>query len=41
MSEYKGQMSILRPDQIKNCVAKIQTIEINETRIFKNDIKVH
>jgi len=40
MSEYKGQMSILRPDQIKNCVAKIQTIEINETRIFKNDIKV-
>ena len=40
MSEYKGQISILRPEQIKNCVAKIQTIEINETRIFKNDIKV-
>ena len=40
MSEYKGQMSILRPDQIKNCVAKIQTIEINETRIFNKDIKI-
>ena len=41
MSEYKGQISILRPEQIKNCVSKIQTIEINETRIFKNDIKLH
>ena len=40
MSEYKGQVSILRPEQIKNCVAKIQTIEINETRVFNNDIKV-
>jgi len=40
MSEYKGQISILRPEQIKNCVSKIQTIEINETRIFKNDIKI-
>ena len=40
MSEYKGQISILRPEQIKNCVAKIQTIEINETRIFKDEIKV-
>ena len=40
MSEYKGQVSILRPEQIKNCVAKIQTIEINETRIFNNDIKI-
>ena len=40
MSEYKGQISVLRPDQIKNCVAKIQTIEINETRIFKDVIKV-
>ena len=33
MSEYKGQMSILKPEQIKNCVSKIETIEINETRI--------
>ena len=40
MSEYKGQISILRPEQIKNCVSKIQTIEINETRVFKKDIKV-
>jgi integrator complex subunit 11 len=40
MSEYKGQISILRPEQIKNCVAKIQTIEINETRVFNKDIKV-
>ena len=40
MSEYKGQISILRPEQIKNCVTKIQTIEINETRIFKDEIKV-
>jgi integrator complex subunit 11 len=40
MSEYKGQISILRPEQIKYCVSKIQTIEINETRIFKNDIKI-
>ena len=40
MSEYKGQMSILKPEQIKNCVSKIETIEINETRIYKNDIKV-
>jgi integrator complex subunit 11 len=40
MSEYKGQISILRSEQIKNCVAKIQTIEINETRVFNKDIKV-
>jgi integrator complex subunit 11 len=40
MSEYKGQVSILRPEQIINCVKKIQTIEINETRVFKKDIKV-
>ena len=40
MSEYKGQISILKPEQIKNCVSKIQTIEINETRIFKDEIKV-
>ena len=30
MSEYKGLISILTPEQIKNCVSKIQTIEINE-----------
>ena len=40
MSEYKGEKGILRPEQIKNCVSKIQTIEINETRIFNNDIKI-
>ena len=40
MSDYKGEGSILKPEQIKNCVSKIETIEINETRIYKNDIKV-
>ena len=40
MSEYKGERSILRPEQIVECVSKIQTIEINETRIFKNEIKI-
>ena len=35
ISEYKGKASILRPKQIKNFLAKIQTKEINETRIFK------
>ena len=41
MSEYKGKASILRPEQIKNCVEKIQAIEIIETRIFKKDIKIN
>ena len=40
MSEYKGQINILKPEQIKNFVNKIETIEINETRIYENDIKV-
>ena len=40
MSEYKGQISILKPEQIKNFVNKIEMIEINETQIYKNDIKV-
>ena len=40
MSEYKGQINILKPEQIKNFVNKIETIEINETQIYKNDIKV-
>ena len=29
MGEYKGQNSILSPDQIKLCVNKIKTIELN------------
>ena len=40
MSDYKGVASILKTEQIKNCVKKIETIEINETRIFNKDIKV-
>ena len=40
MGEYKGQSSILTPEQIKICVDKIQTIEVNETKIFKKNIKV-
>ena len=40
MGEYKGQNSILSPDQIKLCVNKIKTIELNETKIFKKNIKV-
>jgi len=40
ISDYRGEKSPLTPKQITDCVSKIQTIEIGETRIIKNRIKV-
>lgn len=34
ISEYRGEKSILRPDQILSCMEKIQTIEIGEEKII-------
>ena len=40
MSDYIGQKSLLLPEQIDNCIKKITTIEVNETKVFHNKIKV-
>lgn len=40
ISDYKGEKSPLSSAQITNCVSKIQTIEIGETKVIKNRIKV-
>lgn len=40
ISDYRGEKSPLSPQQIINCVSKIQTIEIGETKVIKNRIKV-
>lgn len=40
ISDYRGEKSPLTPKQITDCVNKIQTIEIGETKIIKNRIKV-
>lgn len=40
MSDYIGQKSLLLPEQIENCIRKITTIEVNETKTFHNKIKV-
>ncbi len=40
ISDYRGEKSPLTSKQITDCVNKIQTIEIGETKIIKNRIKV-
>ena len=40
INDYKIFPSRLKSEQIQNCVKKIQTIEINETKIFNKEIKV-
>ena len=40
MGEYRGEKSLLLPEQIVECVRKIETIEVGETRTFKEKIKV-
>jgi len=40
ISDYKGERSILQPNQIKNCINKITTIELGEEKIIGNRIKV-
>lgn len=36
ISEYRGEKSLLFPEQITACMNKIKTIEINETQMFMN-----
>ena len=40
MGEYRGEKSLLLPEQITECVRRIQTIEVGETRVFNEKIKV-
>ena len=40
ISEYQGKKSNLTPGDIKNCIDKIDTIKINETKLIKDKIKV-
>ena len=38
MGEYRGEKSLLLPEQITECVRRIQTIEVGETRVFNEKI---
>ena len=40
MGEYRGEKSLLLPEQRTESVRRIQTIEVGETRVFNEKIKV-
>jgi integrator complex subunit 11 len=40
ISDFKGEKSIISPDQITKCVNKVQTVEMGEEKIINNRIKV-
>jgi integrator complex subunit 11 len=40
ISDFRGEKSILHPDQIFKCLNKVQTMEIGEEKVINNRIKV-
>lgn len=40
ISDYKGESSIIRPEQITACMNRITTLELGEQKIINNRIKV-